>query len=500
MGRQRLQVAVIELLCGTDVDSTSYSLFRRQFFGVMSQSVATWCRRAGHSVTYNTYYGQSPVHELIPSSPDVVFISAFTESSALAYCLATLLRRRGVKTILGGPHANAFPNDAARFFDIVVRRCDEPLVRDCLAGDHSRGAILSTTATAIDLPSLAERRPDLDRVSLLFGAFSKLSVIPIVSSFGCPYDCDFCVDWNQPYRLRNADDLRHDFDYASREMPGRTLAFYDPNFGVNFDKTVGVLEQVEPVSRNPYIIESSLTVLKEPRLARLRDTNCIFIAPGVESWSGYGRKTGTAAMDASTKFSRIVDHFALISRYVPGLQANFLFGSDVDRAAEPARLTRDFIRQFPNIFPGIAVPIAFGGIPMRAALRQERRLLPLPACYYVDPLPTYRFKHYRMDEFFKHLIAIFREAANPKMAVRRMLQPISLPIRLSYLVRTLELRRHIALLESFSRVLAEDKVVASFNNSGTGMVPPYYDRVLDRRLGRYAGLLTRQERHVEVID
>jgi hypothetical protein len=100
VARQRLQVAVLELLCGTDVDSGPYSLFRRQFFGVMSQSVAAWCRRAGHTVIYNTYYGQRPVHELIPSSTDVVFISAFTESSALAYALANLFRRRGVKMIL----------------------------------------------------------------------------------------------------------------------------------------------------------------------------------------------------------------------------------------------------------------------------------------------------------------------------------------------------------------------------------------------------------------
>ncbi|KSV61334.1 hypothetical protein N182_37910 [Sinorhizobium sp. GL2] len=500
MARQPLQVAVIELLCGTDTNSSSYSLFRRQFFGVMPQSIAAWCRRAGHTVAYSTYYGQRPVHELIPSSAEVVFISAFTESCALAYCLANLLRRRGVRTILGGPHANAFPNDAARFFDVVVKRCDETLIRECLEETYPRGAILNSVATTVDLPSLAERRADLDRVSLLFGSFSNLSVIPIVSSSGCPYDCDFCVDWDQQYRLRNADDLQQDFLYASTQMPGRTLAFYDPNFGVNFDKTVGVLEQLDPKSRNPYIIESSLTVLKESRLARLRDTNCIFIAPGVEAWSGYGRKTGTMTLDASAKFSRIVEHFALIGRYVPGLQANFLFGSDVDQGEEPVQLTREFIRRFPNIFPGIAVPIAFGGIPMREALRQQQRLLPLPACYYIDPFPTYRFKHYAMKDFFRHLIAIYREAAGFKLAVRRMLQPINLPIRLSYLVRIFELRRHIALLEQFSRVLTHDKEVAAFNNGKSAAIPVYYDWALSLRLGRYAELLPRPDREIATVD
>lgn len=461
----------------------------------MPQSVAAWCRRAGHTVRYETYYGQQAPHTLLPQPLDIAFICAFTESAPLAYALSLLLRRQGVRTILGGPHARSFPKDAARFFDVVVKDCDEGLIRDCVNEQHPAGTVLSSTAKIFDFPSLAERRVDLDRVSLLFGRYSTLSVVPLVSSVGCPYDCDFCVDWNQAYRLRNADDLRDDLEYASTQLNGRTLAFYDPNFGVNFDKTVGVLEQIDPSRRNPYIMESSLSILKERRLARLRDTNCIYIAPGVESWFDYGKKAGTIAADASTKFRHIVDQFELIGGFVPGLQANFLFGTDADNGCEPAELTKSFIRKFPNVFPGVAFPIAFGGIPLRETLRQQGRLLPLPSCYYMDPIPTFRFKNYRFDEFFGHLISIFREAVSAQMLWNRMRARLPMTIRLAYLVRSIEIRRYIDYLQEFRRVLKEDRSVGAFNEANNSMIPAYYDFLLNGRLGRYADLLGQRDRH-----
>jgi len=487
------KIAVLELLCGTDTNVSLYSLFRKQFFGVACQSISAWCRRAGHVVHYETYYGQCAPDELVPSDTEVVFLSSFTESAALAYALAKLFGQRGIRTILGGPHAQAFPQDAARFFDVVVLRCDENLVNECLRDDHPKGTILTSTSETFNLPLLAERRGDLDHVSLLFGRYSGIAVAPILSSLGCPYDCNFCVDWNQQYRLRNSDDLHHDLEYASTQMRGRVLTFYDPNFGVNFDKTVGVVEQIQ--HPNPYVMESSLTILKEPRLARLQSTNCMFIAPGIESWYDYGRKTGTQAVDSSTKFTRISDQFSMMTKYVPGLQANFMFGTEADEGDEPALLTRLFIRQFPNVFPGLAVPIPFGGTPLRDAIRQQGRLLPLPCCYYIDPLPTFRFKHYSMTRFYKLLATIYQEACSVRMGARRMLESLGLPIRLSYLVRTMQLRHYLKLLYRFSRLLVEDRQVANFNNGVTDEVPLHYDNILDKRLGRYSSLLSRDDRH-----
>jgi hypothetical protein len=59
--------------------------FRKQFMGIMPQTIAVWCRQLGHQVHYRTYWGQADPLSLLPNDLDVLFVSSYTQSSALAY-------------------------------------------------------------------------------------------------------------------------------------------------------------------------------------------------------------------------------------------------------------------------------------------------------------------------------------------------------------------------------------------------------------------------------
>lgn len=324
------------------------------------------------------------------------------------------------------------------------------------------------------------------------------AVVPLLASTGCPYTRDFCVDWNNPYKPRSPDDLRADLDFASKRCPGRFLAFHDPNFGVDFDKTLSVLEEIPPGRRNPYIIESSLSILEAPRLGRLRDTNCIHIAPGVESRGDHGNKAGTGRSAPAEKFKRAVAHFELISSFVPGLAANSMFGTDVDAGRGPLDLTVAFIDRFPNLFPGLAFPIAYGATPLRERLAREGRPLPLPPMFYFNPVPTLRIKNYAPIEFFGHLADLFQASISPGLARRRMRAKIPLMARALHLLRTAETAAYVRTLRGFRDLLASDASVRLFNEGQTRAIPEAYHRFLDQRLGRYAPLLPRAEREALV--
>ena len=97
----------------------------KQYASIMPQAIAVWCRRHGHRTAYATYWGHGDPRRLLPNDLDVVFIATYTQASGLAYALARLYRRDGVRTIVGGPHARSFPTDCLRFFDVVVQECDE---------------------------------------------------------------------------------------------------------------------------------------------------------------------------------------------------------------------------------------------------------------------------------------------------------------------------------------------------------------------------------------
>jgi radical SAM superfamily enzyme YgiQ (UPF0313 family) len=84
------------------------------------------------SSNYVTYYGIGDPLDAIPVDTDWVFISCYTQVSPLAYALAKILRIRGTITVLGGPHAKSFPVDALRFFDYVVKECNQQLISNLL--------------------------------------------------------------------------------------------------------------------------------------------------------------------------------------------------------------------------------------------------------------------------------------------------------------------------------------------------------------------------------
>jgi len=348
----------------------------KQYASVTPQAVAVWCRQMGHRTFYAIYYGAGDPKRSLPDDLDVVFIATYTQASALAYALAKLYRREGVLTVIGGPHAKAFPADCLRYFDVVVQECDKPLIVDILKGVYPPGTIVSSGKPLEDLPTVEERMPEIRASAFLFGRRRyAATTVPIVASLGCPYQCDFCIDWNTPYRLLPTERLEADLRYLSRCWPGVMIAYHDPNFAVRFDEVLDVMERVPPGRRNPYLMESSLTILRGERIPRLGATNCAFVAPGVESWEGYSNKAGVGRATGPTKVERVAEHFRRLHEHVPYLQANFMFGLDTDAGDEPVELTKEFMTRTPFVWPVVNIPHPFGGTPLYEQYLEEGRIL-----------------------------------------------------------------------------------------------------------------------------
>src|SRR5207248_706357 len=99
---------------------------------IMPQVVAAWCEELGHEVKYEAFTGSEDLIGAVAHDTDVVFISAFTHAAFAAYALSACARKAGAVTILGGPHARCYPEDAARYFDYVLGLTDKSLIEDIL--------------------------------------------------------------------------------------------------------------------------------------------------------------------------------------------------------------------------------------------------------------------------------------------------------------------------------------------------------------------------------
>ena len=290
----RKKVGVIELLAYTVSSEWLFlrlvSKTKRQMYSIMPQVVSVWCRELGHDVTYATYYGHGDPTSLLPEDMDVVFISASTQASALAYALAKLYRRKGILTVAGGPHAKCFAEDCSRFFDITVTQCDKSLLSDILSGYIDPPAVIASDRALGSFPSVEERLPEIATAAFHNGRATSTSVISLFGSVGCPYSCNFCTDWSSTYTPVSAERLTNDLLYVSQHFPKAMLGFQDPNFGVRFDETMAVLRTVPSQRRNSYLMQCSMSILTEERMKDLKETRCLYVAPGIESWSDYGNK------------------------------------------------------------------------------------------------------------------------------------------------------------------------------------------------------------------
>jgi hypothetical protein len=102
------------------------------FASIMPQVIAGWCEEEGHEVSYVCYTGFENLLEELPDNVDLVFIGAFTEAAQTAYALSNLFQSRGAITVLGGPHARCYPQDAEQYFDYVTGFTNQAVIQEIL--------------------------------------------------------------------------------------------------------------------------------------------------------------------------------------------------------------------------------------------------------------------------------------------------------------------------------------------------------------------------------
>jgi hypothetical protein len=498
-----MRVGVLELVAYTVPPDwhrqPAAAAMRKLLYSVMPQAVAAWCRRLGHRTHYATYYGQADPLRLLPDDLDVVFVSASTQASGLAYALAKAYRRRGVRTVLGGPHAKCFPADAVRFFDVVVGECDQELLAAVLAGHAGPGSFVSGRRPT-SLPGVEERFPDVVAAGFRPGRRVGFNVAAVLSSLGCPYRCDFCTEWNTPYAPLPTADLAADLQFVARNHPGAIVAFHDPNFAVRFDPTMDAVATAGGRTPNRYVMECSLSVLRADRLERLRRTNCLYVAPGVESWFDYGDKAAAGGRQGAGKLEHVVGRFRELYRHVPGLQANFLFGTDEDCGPEPADLTIEFVRRLPFVWPNVNIPTPYGGTPLFDRYLVEGRILrQMPLACYCAPYLVTTLKHYDPVSFYRHLVRIQSAITSWAALLRRVASPAPGAVRLAHAVQTLSFREQAQQTRAILNLLETDRGFRAFHDGGRVPLPEFYQRHFRQRLGRYADLISAADR-IPVLD
>ena len=303
-----MRIGVIDLL-GKEPPKNGYSRFMRaNNASVMPQVVAVWCEQEGHEVHMAYYSGAELVAGALPEELDLVFITAFSQAALLAYAMSASYRAQGVITVLGGPHARSYPEDAVQYFDYVVGMCDRELLRDILndAEQHRPlGEYVSSTSMPTVLPGLRERWKFLEPA---MQAAKVLRLVPVIGSLGCPYKCSFCIDSTVAYQPLEFEGLKDDLRFFQElNLPRSVAVWHDPNFGIRFDDYCRCREPRlcrSPGWRGPRGRMRRRRPEGEPHRSCFASSSLFGVSASIVCWpgvsgSGRDRATGRAGVGAA---------------------------------------------------------------------------------------------------------------------------------------------------------------------------------------------------------
>ena len=403
---RKLRVGIIDLVAKGPNRSLFARLMNANLASIMPQVIAAWCEQEGHAVTTVCYTGLENLTEHLPDSIDLVFIGAFTEAAQLAYALSNLFRSRGAITVIGGPHARCYPEDAVKYFDYVLGFTDKLTIREVLQDccqHRPIGIRIAATRQPASLPGVRERwkfiEPTLKKAPLI-------KMVPMIGSLGCPYTCSFCIDSVIPYQPLDTEVIKEDLRFLLQKFKRPLVGWHDPNFGVRFNEIMNTIEESAPPDSIDFIAESSLSLLSEPHLKRLKKNGFKALLPGIESWYDLGDKSKTGSTKGMDKVRQVSDHVNMILRYVPYIQTNFVLGLDSDEGPEPFELTKRFVDLAPGAFPGYSLLSAFGqAAPLNLEYQRADRVLPFPFQFLNNnQAMNVTPRNYSWRDFYNHVI------------------------------------------------------------------------------------------------
>ena len=454
---------------------------------IMPQVLGVWCEAEGHEVTFVCYTGLENLLEDLPDRVDLVFIGAFTEAAFLAYALSNFFRSKGAVTVLGGPHARCYPEDARKYFDYVAGFTDKSVVREVLrdcSPHRPLGMSVAAARQPAELPGVRERWKFIEP-TLRKAPFFQL--VPMLGSLGCPYTCSFCIDSVVPYQPLDFGVLSDDLRFLARTLKHPRVGWHDPNFGVRFDDYLNAIETAVPPGRIDFAAESSLSLLSEPHLARLKRNGFKALLPGVESWYELGNKSKTGDHKGMDKVRQVSEHVNTILRYVPYVQTNFVLGLDSDSGTEPFELTKRFVDLTPGAFPGYSLLSAFGrAAPLNLEYQRANRVLPFPF-HFLDNNHAMNIKpkNYAWRDFYDQVVGLTRHTFSPRAILNRFRATRAAIPRWLNVVRAVSSEGHgrLRYYRELRRRLDSDPDLRRYFEQESTELPAFYVDQIRRDLG-----------------
>ena len=305
------------------------------------------------------------VDRIVEEQPCLVALSALTASINEAYGFSAALRRREIRTVVGGLHATACPAEAEKQADAVVVGDGEPVWNRLL--EDARLGSLTGIYKAERLFDLNDSRPP---------RFDLAAALPrnrftIQTQRGCPFACEFCAASHLLGRFREKPPhvLRKELEVLTAIVPRPVLELADDNTFAGTRDQKELLEVLASANTR-YFTESDWRIGERPDLLKdLAASGCVQVLVGIESlvhaYSGFGSKRAALA--------RVMAALDAVQDHGVAVVGCFVLGADGETPGSIGGLAQ-FLLDCRLADVQVTLQTPFPGSPLRKRLGQAGRL------------------------------------------------------------------------------------------------------------------------------
>jgi radical SAM superfamily enzyme YgiQ (UPF0313 family) len=235
---------------------------------------------------------------LMRYKPQVIGITTTTLTLYDALQVAKTVKEvnRDIITIMGGPHCGIYPQETASFseIDYVIQGEGElPFLR-VLNGIPSKIADVEIVEDLDTLPMPARHLIDIHKYH---SVLNKKPVTSILTSRGCPYQCQFCYQphYGKRWRARSAENVVEEMAQIAKMGIGE-IEIMDDTFTFNRDRVMEICDILIHYGANriwsvDWDIRTRVDKVDLEMLQKMKLAGCKRINYGIESFNRETLKT-----------------------------------------------------------------------------------------------------------------------------------------------------------------------------------------------------------------